>query len=66
MLGALADNGGPTQTMALPDGSPAIDAGNQVGCPTTDQRGVPRPRSDCDIGAYEYDGVSRMFQAFPA
>ena len=30
MLGPLADNGGPTQTMALLSGSPAIDAGAAV------------------------------------
>ena len=37
-LGPLADNGGPTQTHALLAGSPAIDAGNNAGCPATDQR----------------------------
>src|SRR5207237_3841361 len=38
MLGALADNGGPTKTRALLSGSPAIDAGNANGF-ATDQRG---------------------------
>jgi CSLREA domain-containing protein len=53
-LGPLANNGGPTQTMALLAGSPAIDAGANAGCPATDQRGVTRPQgSQCDIGAYE-------------
>ena len=53
-LGALADNGGPTQTMALGTGSAAIDAATSVACPATDQRGVPRPfGAGCDIGAYE-------------
>jgi|SRR5579871_112860 len=63
-LGALAGNGGPTQTMALPNGSPALDAGNPSGCRnftgkllTTDQRGAPRPgggeTTGCDMGAYE-------------
>jgi hypothetical protein len=53
-VGGLADNGGPTQTMALQTGSPAIDAGTNTGCPGTDQRGVARPQgSACDIGAYE-------------
>ncbi len=33
LLGALASNGGLTQTMALQDGSPAIDAGTNSGCP---------------------------------
>jgi predicted outer membrane repeat protein len=51
-LGPLANNGGPTRTMALLAGSPARNAG--AGCPATDQRGVARPQgSACDIGAYE-------------
>jgi hypothetical protein len=53
-LGSLADNGGPTKTMALNAGSPAINAGTNTGCPSTDQRGVARPQgAHCDIGAYE-------------
>ena len=53
-LGALADNGGPTQTLAVLAGSPAIDAGSDAICPDTDQRGMPRPQGiRCDIGAYE-------------
>lgn len=53
-LGPLMNNGGPTQTHALLPGSPAIDAGNNNGCPPTDQRGITRPQgSACDIGAYE-------------
>jgi hypothetical protein len=55
-LGALAANGGPTQTQALLTGSPAIDAATNTGCPTTDQRGITRITSTdptCDIGAYE-------------
>jgi len=54
LLGALADNDGPTDTMAPLAGSPAIDAG--VGCPppSTDQRGLPRPSGPaCDAGAFE-------------
>lgn len=55
MLGTLADNGGPTLTHALLAGSPAINAGDNGGCPSTDQRGIPRPQAGtCDIGAYEY------------
>ncbi|MCE1253481.1 MAG: sortase, partial [Anaerolineae bacterium] len=50
----LLDNGGPTLTMALLSGSPAINAGNNSGCPATDQRGVNRD-SNCDIGAFEVD-----------
>jgi hypothetical protein len=52
-LGALADNGGPTDTLALRSGSPAINAGGSLGCPATDQRGVPRPAGHCDIGAFQ-------------
>ena len=54
-LAALHDNGGPTQTMALQPGSPAIDAILKSACPLdVDQRGVPRPQGPrCDIGAYE-------------
>lgn len=53
-LGALADNGGPTNTHALLAGSPAIDAGSTPDCPAADQRGVSRPQgSGCDIGSYE-------------
>lgn len=54
LLGALADNGGETETLALQAGSPAIDAGTNDGCPATDQRGVSRPQgSSCDVGAFE-------------
>lgn len=64
LLGPLQNNGGPTETMALLPGSPAIDAGNPRGCRDgkgpllkTDQRGEPRPdredKTGCDIGAYE-------------
>jgi cysteine-rich repeat protein len=50
----LENNGGPTQTIALLPGSPAIDAGDIASCPATDQRGVPRPYgAACAIGAYE-------------
>ena len=57
-LGPLADNGGPTWTMALLSGSPAIDAGKSAGAPATDQRGVTRPQGPgVDIGAFEYQYV---------
>jgi predicted outer membrane repeat protein len=63
-LGPLADNGGPTQTMALPVGSGAIDAGADAVCPPTDQRGVARPQgAACDSGAYEAQ-VWRVYLPF--
>ena len=56
VLGALADNGGFTRTMALGTGSSAIDAGNNITCAATDQRGVTRPQGlICDVGAYELE-----------
>jgi len=59
MLDPLAANGGPTQTMALLPGSPAIDAGDDVTCTTADQRGIARPQgSQCDIGAYEFQQIT--------
>lgn len=67
LLGPLQNNGGPTETLALLTGSPAIDAGNPGGCTDdrghllkTDQRGQPRPDNEdtagCDMGAYESQG----------
>lgn len=59
-LGALASNGGPTQTHALLSGSPAVNMAYQFpppaadGCEPHDQRGVPHPQGGrCDMGAYE-------------
>ena len=54
-LGPLANNGGPTDTLALLPGSPATDT-LTAGCPPpdTDQRGVHRPIGKaCDVGAFE-------------
>jgi hypothetical protein len=54
VLGPLDDYGGPTPTMPLLAGSPAIDNGNDAVAPATDQRGHPRPfGSHSDIGAFE-------------
>jgi hypothetical protein len=54
-LAPLASNGGPTETLALQAGSPALDAADPA-CPppATDQRGTSRPQGPrCDIGAFE-------------
>ena len=57
-LGPLAANGGPTLTMALLPGSPALDTGNTSLAPNVDQRGFPRPAGlAADIGAFEYGSV---------
>ena len=61
----LANNGGPTQTIALLPGSPAIDAGDQSVCAAPpvnnrDQRNFVRPgivHVACSIGAYEADAL---------
>ena len=65
MLGPMQNNGGLTNTRALGAGSPAIDAGDNNGCPGTDQRGSSRPTDGngdgsavCDIGSYEAPGVA--------
>lgn len=67
-LGPLADNGGPTLTVALLGGDPLdgatedCDTLDSDGDPTgdaleTDQRGFPRPIGNaCDSGAYEAGG----------
>jgi hypothetical protein len=53
-LGALNFNGGPTATMALLGGSPAIDKIPTGLTPPTDQRGFPRPIHGAgDIGSFE-------------
>jgi parallel beta-helix repeat protein len=56
LLGPLENNGGPTFTMILRPGSPAINAGGLGGFPSTDQRGFPRPgagQNAATIGAVE-------------
>jgi hypothetical protein len=53
----LRDNGGPTPTMALLAGSPAINAGSNPGGLPYDQRGEPFERvvgAAADCGAYEF------------
>jgi hypothetical protein len=51
LVGPLARNGGPTKTVEVRGGSPALGIG--TGCPPSDQRGKPRPQPGCDAGAYE-------------
>ncbi len=56
LLQPLADNGGPTRTLALGKGSPAIDAGNNAAALAFDQRGDGFARvagTAADIGAFE-------------
>jgi CSLREA domain-containing protein len=58
LLGTLGDYGGPTQTIPLLPGSPAIDAGDNADPPATDQRGYQRiVNSHIDMGAVEYGAV---------
>lgn len=55
LLGALADNGGPTPTRALAANSPARDAGLNAHCADFDQRGIARPQNGtCDVGVFEF------------
>jgi hypothetical protein len=55
LLAPLGNYGGPTQTMPLLPGSPAIGAGTALGAPNTDQRGVARS-GHVDIGAFQSQG----------
>ncbi len=56
-IGPLANNGGPTFTHALSQGSPAVDMGGTT-CLPTDQRGITRPQgAACDIGAFELQQI---------
>lgn len=63
LLAPLGNYGGPTQTMALLPGSPAIGAGIQANYPgtttpiTTDQRGLSRSTT-IDIGAVQEQGYT--------
>ncbi len=53
-LAPLADNGGPTQTMALSPVSLAIEAGTAVSGVTTDQRGQPLDSPHPDIAPFQF------------
>jgi hypothetical protein len=61
-LGTLANNGGPTETIAVLPGSRAIGKGSAsipgVTVPATDQRGVARPSKSIDIGAFQDQGFT--------
>ena len=64
-LGPLQNNGGSTPTHALLFFSPAVDAGNNATCASSDQRGFSRPVDGdnngslvCDIGAFELGMVT--------
>jgi hypothetical protein len=67
-LGPLQNNGGSTQTMALPAGSPAVNAGDPAdntnpNTPAYDQRGPGFPRifgGRIDIGAFEVQNLSGL------
>jgi fibronectin-binding autotransporter adhesin len=53
-VGRLANNGGPTPTLALLPGSPALGRGTLINAPRVDQRGFPRPADGpIDVGAFQ-------------
>jgi CSLREA domain-containing protein len=64
LLAPLGNYGGPTMTMPLLPGSPAIDAGTPYAgnsgpeIPTTDQRRETRAGGGTDIGAFESQGFT--------
>jgi len=64
-LEALGDNGGPTETQAIPVTS--LAASIQVtGCPSTDQRGHVRPATGCSAGAYQVTPATFTVPTTPA
>jgi hypothetical protein len=68
-LQALANNGGPTRTMALITGSSAIDKGNNAAGLATDQRGTGFARvggTFADIGAFELQVAAPTAEKIPA
>ena len=70
LLAVLGDYGGPTQTMALLAGSPALGAGviadySGTTTPiTTDQRGLPLDSPDPDIGDFQTQGSPLLAPSF--
>lgn len=60
-LGALTDNGGPTDTVRPAAASPAINAATGCGLRPLDQRGGKLPAGGaCDLGAVEIGGDRRV------
>src|SRR5205807_1762663 len=75
LLGPLQDNGGPTDTVALLDGSPALDQGMSFGL-AVDQRGLtrsidaaaftnPTGGDGTDVGAFERIDVGPLATPTP-
>ena len=69
LLGAPGPNGGPTETVPLLSGSPAIDNGDAESVLQFDQRGVERPQdgdgngiATIDIGAYELLAEQELYE----
>ena len=58
-LGPFGDNGGPTETLALLSGSPAINAADTAP-PARDQRNYERAGPP-DIGAFEFEGTQPIY-----
>ena len=66
LLGPVAYNGGPVETRALEDGSPAIDLWSGCGglsFAMTDGRGVARQAGACDSGAFEVGQCCPQYEA---
>jgi hypothetical protein len=64
LLGVIGDNGGPTWTIPLLPGSPAIDVGNNAANLENDQRGPGFARAvglQADIGAFEVQDTDIIF-----
>ena len=63
----LEDNGGATKTIALIPGSPALGASQLCASPypAQDQRGVARPATNCDIGAFQTQPLALTPSSLP-
>jgi hypothetical protein len=61
MLDTLKNNGGPSDTLALLAGSPAINAGDDTKAPATDERVFTRAGVS-DIGAFELNGIMAVLK----